>query len=197
MEDQMSSPRKKRKSISTARQNIQNISYDNKLFDNVDNRIRSYLQKNQINYEKTLVKLYNLDKLKSEKAQRLVLELNQTRRPQFSGVRPVRNIERNNSVPASKQLQLDLKALQEIKKIKPEIQTLNVSMFKFSQTNETRLENPDWERVDLQVNKIRPKMTNFEQEIDRLNHYYNRNETSLNQLIQVQKELMNYQLNLK
>ncbi|CAD8152446.1 unnamed protein product [Paramecium octaurelia] len=179
---------------------IKDLTYDNQLFDKVDNKIRAYLEKNQVNYEKTLVKLYKLDSLKSEKAKRMLGELNQTRRKQqLSAVQQTKSIERNNSLPSSKQMQMDLKQIQqELKKINPEIEhqiLMNISTFKFNQSNCARLEEEEWERVALYYPyKIRPKMTNFEQELDRLNSYYSRNENSLNQLMQIQKDLLHYKL---
>ncbi|CAD8108369.1 unnamed protein product [Paramecium sonneborni] len=179
---------------------LKDLTYDNQLFDKVDNKIRGYLEKNKINYEKTLVKLYKLDSLKSEKAKKMLGELNQTRRKQqLSAVRQTKSIERNNSLPSSKQMQMDLKQIQqELKKINPEIEhklLMNISTFKFNQSNCARLEEEQWERVALYYPyKIRPKMTNFEQELDRLNSYYSRNENSLNQLIQIQKDLLHYKL---
>ncbi|CAD8112968.1 unnamed protein product [Paramecium sonneborni] len=189
---------------------MKDFIYDNQLFDNVDNKIRAYLQKNQVNYEKSLIKLYNLDSLQSHKAKRLLGELNQTRRiQQFSAVRQTKSMqnshpslyrERNNSLPSSKQMQFDLKQIQqELKKINPDIENkvlMNVSVFKFNQSNCARLEQEEWERVAFQQYpyKIRPKMTNFQQELDRLNSYYSRNENSLNQLMQIQRDLLHYKL---
>ncbi|CAD8193779.1 unnamed protein product [Paramecium octaurelia] len=188
---------------------VKDFAYQNQLFDKVDNKIRAYLQKNQVNYEKTLIKLYKLDSLKSDKAKRLLGELNQTKRKQqLSVVRQTKSMqnshpslqrERNNSLQSSKQMQMDLKQIQqELKKINPEIEhkaLMNLSIFKFNQSNCARLEQNEWERVALQYPyKIRPKMTNFEQELDRLHSYYSRNENCLNQLMQIQKDLLHYKL---
>ncbi|CAK83741.1 unnamed protein product (macronuclear) [Paramecium tetraurelia] len=211
--DETLSPRKSNRPYVREKRSISNkvkdFTYDNQLFDKVDNKIRAYLQKNQVNYEKTLIKLYKLDSLKSYKAKRLLGELNQTRRKQqFSAVRQTISMlnshtslqrERNNSLQSSKQMQMDLKQIQqELKKINPDIEhkvLMNISVFKFNQSNSARLELDEWERVALQYPyKIRPKMTNFEQELDRLNSHYSRNEKCLNQLMHIQKDLLQYKL---
>lgn len=63
VQDQSISPNKTSRAPRSLSRRMKDINHDNRFFDNVDNRIRSYLEKNSVNYEKALIRLYKLDSL--------------------------------------------------------------------------------------------------------------------------------------
>jgi hypothetical protein len=69
---------------------------------------------------------------------------------------------------------------------------MNISVFRFK-IKETEVAAGGWERLVLnsEQQRIKSKISNFDDELERVNDIYNKNEQCMNRYLNVQCDLMN------